>query len=84
MQGPEYYPGEKQASDYFVGLKEDKDATAGHKLVGVVNRDPDESPRLVYDTFVQAINAAETNVTLINSPDALPPFAACTCLYFAE
>ena len=66
VQGPEYYPGEKQASDYFVGLKEDKDATAGHKLVGVVNRDPDESPRIIHDTFVQAINAAETNVTLIN------------------
>ncbi|WP_409997002.1 phospholipase D-like domain-containing protein [Alloprevotella tannerae] len=66
VQGPEYYPGEKQASDYFVGLKEDKDATAGHKLVGVVNRDPDESPRIIHDTFVQAIKVAKTNITLIN------------------
>lgn len=47
-------------------LKQDVAETAGHKLIGVVNRDPSESPRIIHDTFVHAIDHAEKEIQIIN------------------
>lgn len=66
LQGPQYYPGEREAKVLFPDLSADTDATAGHKTAGVVNRDPHTSPRIIHDTFVTAINGACKQIQIIN------------------
>lgn len=66
VSGPEYYPGEKDARDFFPDLKPDTCHTAGHKCIGVVDRDPDKSGRIIHDTFLKIIDNAQTQVQIIN------------------
>lgn len=66
IHGPQYYPGERDASTDFAMLTPDTTASAGHKVVGVVNRDPADSPRIIHDTFVHAISHAEKQILIIN------------------
>lgn len=72
IKGPQYYPGEEDARKDFGMLKQDTTETAGHKVVGVVNRDPYTSPRIIHDTFLHAINHAEHQIQIIN-----PYFTLC-------
>lgn len=72
IKGPQYYPGTRDARTNFGILKQDTTSTAGKKLVGVVNRDPHTSPRIIHDTFVHAINHAEKQILIIN-----PYFTLC-------
>lgn len=72
ISGPRYYPGEADARERFSMLKQDTTATAGHKRMAVVNRDPHASPRIIHDTFVQAIERAERQIMIIN-----PYFTLC-------
>lgn len=72
IHGAEYYPGERDARNDFGHLKQDTTPTAGQKVVGVVNRDPQESPRIIHDTFVHAIEHAQQQVLIIN-----PYFTLC-------
>lgn len=65
IEGPQYYPGHRDTHDFSM-LKQDTSETAGHKIVGVVNRDPDTSPRIIHDTFVHAINHAQHSILIIN------------------
>lgn len=66
VRGAKYYPGEADARSYFPDLKPDTTATAGRKLVGVVNREPGITPRVVRETFLTAINAAQSHIQIIN------------------
>ena len=66
LQGEQYYPGERQAKDYFTGLKLDTTSTVGKKMIGVVNRIPRESSRIMEQTFVKILDNAEHRVQLIN------------------
>ena len=66
IQGAQYYPGEKRPSEQFSELKPDTSATAGKKMVGVVNRDPYTSPQVIHDTFVHAIRHAQKRIMIIN------------------
>lgn len=66
IHGPQYYPGERDARLDFGMLKQDVTETAGHKIIGVVNRDPATSPRIIHDTFVHAIDHAEKEIQIIN------------------
>jgi cardiolipin synthase len=70
--GAEYYPGYKRAADYFPALAPDTCRTAGDKCVGVVNRDVYQSPRIIHDTFVMAIDQAREQIQIIN-----PYFTLC-------
>lgn len=72
IHGTEYYPGCTPDTARFAHLQPDTTATAGHKRVGVVNRDPYTSPRIIHDTFVHAINHAKHNIRIIN-----PYFTLC-------
>lgn len=72
VQGAEYYPGEADARADFPMLRPDTTATAGRKIVGVVNRDPFSSPRIIHDTFVHAIHTAQKQIWIIN-----PYFTLC-------
>lgn len=72
IRGAQYYPGEADAREHFGHLKQDTTATAGQKMVGVVNRDPYTSPQVIHDTFVHAIRHAQKRVMIIN-----PYFTLC-------
>ncbi len=66
IHGPQYYPGEKDAALLFPDLPTDTTATAGRKKIGVVNREPHSSPKVVRETFLAAINAAQHQIQIIN------------------
>ena len=66
IHGPQYYPGEKDARQNFGMLKQDTTPTAGTKQVGVVNRVPKATPRIIHDTFIHSINTAEKQILIIN------------------
>lgn len=66
VQGPDLYPGEKDARCYFHGLKPDTAVTAGRKRVGVVDRVPRETADIMRRTFITALDAAQKQVQLIN------------------
>lgn len=66
LQGAQYYPGERQAHDVFAGLKVDTTRSAGNKMIGVVNRIPRQSARIMEQTFVQILDNAKHRVQLIN------------------
>lgn len=70
--GEEFYPGVRSATAAFPMLRPDTSETAGRKTVGVVNRDPYTSPRIIHDTFVHAISHAQRQVLIIN-----PYFTLC-------
>lgn len=72
IKGPQYYPGEYDVRETFGMLKQDVSSTAGHKVIGVVNRDPHDSPKIIHDTFIHAINHAQKQIMIIN-----PYFTLC-------
>ena len=75
LHGMQYYPGMRDARTLFPNLKVDSSATAGHKCVGLTNRDPFHSPKIVHETFIQLINSAKYKIQIIN-----PYFSLCSHL----
>ena len=73
LQGAQYYPGERCANDYFEGLKVDTTVSAGSKMIGVVNRIPRQSSRIMEQTFVEILDNAQCHVQLINPYFTLTP-----------
>lgn len=63
--GAQYFRKEPP-ENYFTGLKPDTTATAYHKMVGIINREPHTSNKIVRSFYVGAINAAEDSIKLIN------------------
>ena len=52
--------------DYFEGLKPDTCCTAGHKMVGIINREPRISNRIIREFYTNAINDAQDSIKLVN------------------
>ena len=73
IQGPQYYPGARDARILFPNLKQDTTETAGMKKIGVINCDPQISPRIMHDAFIEAINSAQKQIQIIN-----PYFTLCS------
>ncbi len=73
LRGTEYYPGEKDGTDFFVGLRPDTTSTARHKTMGVTDRDPEVSAKIIHDTFIRCIDEAQTQIQIIN-----PYFTLCS------
>ena len=71
--GAQYYPGLRRAQDYFIHLKVDSTHTAGRKTVGVVNRIPRETARIMEQTFVTILDNAQSRVQLVNPYFTLTP-----------
>lgn len=65
IHGAKYYRG-YTTPDYFCGLKPDTTATAGTKMVGIINREPRVSSAIVRDFYVNAINDAKDSIKLVN------------------
>lgn len=50
----------------MTGLKPDTSATAGHKMVGIINREPRKTNKIIRRFYVEAINSAQDSIKLIN------------------
>lgn len=65
IHGTQYYRAYK-SRDYFKGLKPDTCKSAGNKLVGIINREPLISNKIIRNFYVTAINAAHDSIKIIN------------------
>lgn len=65
VHGAKYFRG-CYSADYFTGLKPDVCASAGHKMVGIVNREPLTSNKIVRTFYTDAINDAQDSIKIIN------------------
>ena len=65
ISGYKYYRG-LHVADYIDGLKPDTTNSAGSKLVGIINREPRTSNKIIRQFYVNAINDARDSIKLIN------------------
>ena len=65
IHGPQYYRGLGDIS-YVSDLKPDTTRNAGHKMVGIINREPHTSNKIIRQFYVNAINDARDSIKLIN------------------
>jgi len=65
VHGAQYYRGVHNA-DYITGLKPDTCRTAGHKQVGIINREPRTSNEIIRRFYTDAINLAKDSIKLVN------------------
>ncbi|MFA6819069.1 MAG: cardiolipin synthase [Bacteroidaceae bacterium] len=66
VSGTKYYPGESFKCNALKGLEEDTTATAGKKRIGIINREPHTSPKIIRRTFLYAIHSAQHLIQIIN------------------
>lgn len=71
VHGMKYYRGGTNTT--FTHLKPDTTATAGHKMVGIVNREPHRTPDIMRTFYVNAINQAHDSIKIINPYFTLIP-----------
>ena len=65
VYGPQYYFG-VYPSPRFAHLKRDTTSTAGRKTIGIINREPHTSNRIIRKFYEGAINLAQDSIKLIN------------------
>ena len=65
LSDPKYYQG-GTAHLHFRDLKPDTTSTAGRKMVGIINREPRTSNKIIRKFYIDAINAARDSIKLIN------------------
>ena len=65
IHGVKYYHGYGPAI-CFTGLKPDTTATAYHKMVGIINREPHTSNEIIREFYTNAINYAKDSIKIIN------------------
>ena len=72
VHGAQYYRG-YTTPKYFVGLKPDTCSTAGHKMVGIINREPRTSNEIIRKFYTDAINDAQDSIKIVNPYLTLNP-----------
>ena len=65
VSGPQYYRGLGDVS-YIQGLKPDTTSTRGCMKVGIINRVPQKSPKIIRQFYMQAIDGARDSIKLVN------------------
>lgn len=65
VHGAKYFRGIR-GGYYFHDLKPDTCCTAGHKMVGIVNREPRTSNKIIRQFYFNAINDAKDSIKLVN------------------
>ena len=68
----EYFRGYERQK-HFQGLKPDTTATAGRKLVGIANREPRKTNKIMRQLYVHAIDDARDSVLIVNPYFTLIP-----------
>lgn len=64
VHGPQYYRG-LGLDEYFTGLKADS-CPQGGKTVGIINREPHTSNKIIRQFYIAAIDAAQDTIRIIN------------------
>lgn len=72
VHGAKYYRGISNAN-YIKGLKADTCKSAGHQMVGIINREPHVSKDIIRFFYEKAINDAKDSIKIINSYFTLSP-----------
>lgn len=65
VHGAKYFRGIR-GGYYFHDLKPDTCCTAGHKMVGIINREPHTSNKIIRQFYINAINDAKDSIKLVN------------------
>ena len=65
VHGAKYFRGIR-GGYYFHDLKPDTCCTAGHKMVGITNREPRTSNKIIRQFYINAINDAKDSIKLVN------------------
>lgn len=65
VHGAKYFRGIR-GGYYFHDLKPDTCCTAGHKIVGIINREPRTSNKIIRQFYINAINDAKDSIKLVN------------------
>lgn len=65
ISGAKYYRGYRPA-DYFRGLKSDTTATAYRKMVGIINREPHRTNKIMRQFYIAAIDNAKDSIQILN------------------
>ena len=72
VYGAKYYRGIR-GGYYFEGLKPDTCTTAGKKMVGIINREPRTTNRIIRVFYEEAINNAKDSIKIISPYFTLIP-----------
>ena len=65
VHGAKYYRN-ANGGNYFEGLKPDTCHTAGKKMVGIINREPRTTNKIIRSFYCNAINDAKDSIKLVN------------------
>lgn len=65
ISGDEYFAGGKEITK-FEGLKPDTTMTMGHKMVGIANREPHTSPKIMRRFYINALDLAQDSIKILN------------------
>ena len=65
VSGIKYYPSFPPRTD-FKGLKKDTTATAGSKMVGIINREPNVTNKIMRQFYIACFDNAQDSIKLIN------------------
>lgn len=65
IHGDKYYR-DKHGLHHFEGLKPDTCHTAGHKMVGIINREPHTTNKIIRTFYNNAINDAKDSIKIVN------------------
>lgn len=65
VHGAKYFRGIR-GGYYFHDLKPETCCTAGHKMVGIINREPRTSNKIIRQFYINAINDAKDSIKLVN------------------
>lgn len=65
VYGAKYYRG-YHGADYITGLKPDTCCTAGKKMVGIINREPRVTNKIIRKFYTDVINEAKDSIKLVN------------------
>ena len=71
VHGAKYYRGGTLTR--FEGLKPDTTSTAGRKMIGIINREPGVTPKIMRTFYINAINQAKDSIHIINPYFTLIP-----------
>ena len=65
VSGAQYYRG-VYGADYITGLQKDTCASAGKKLVGIINREPRTTNDIIRSFYTNAIDMAKDSIKIVN------------------
>ena len=66
VEGEQYFRSHGRSVADFYGLKPDTTLTAGRKMVGIINREPRTTNKIIRQFYTDAINDAQDSIKLVN------------------